>query len=700
ADQDLPSGARFLLEKGGSHRIDFSCVLGTLASHVDVEPDYRTAFEATLRAWLDAVVISDTENALHVLRILDKERAGAARILVAEVSAPAGYSSNCGEGEPLASHVRCTDRLAPFLQRLLSGVRVVDSLDNIPCQIPQGVTYVTRSGCVVRPGGEMEFWMRPQQPDNPFSRKHLVEYTREELESIRSRILETENKIKGMLTLDQALDETLRDAEARAIEARRALAQGEGANQVLVREVALVRERLETVTWELASLENQDGTTGDKRRQIEENLQVLRSQREQLAAALAEENRRLREFETEQDKITAEVTEHRIRVNSLGEKLGHLRAQYETGEKRLHELRLTVESRSAGLLSYQEGIRKLTEEIRSAEQQLSTLEAEVLANQEKAEALRKNREKQIEELRAMEHGLTAKRQELEALRTRKTGAEVARAECLMRRQNQIDRLTSEYGITLETALQEPDPEYEGTTPSLETAETVVAEIKAKIEAMGPVNLVAIQEYKELEERHRFLTEQEQDLVRSKHQLMEMIRRINRTTTEMFSTTFAKINENFQTMFQKFFDGGQAKLVLVNEEDVLECGIEIIARPPGKRLTNISLLSGGERTLTAVALLFAIYMIKPSPFCMLDELDAALDETNIMRFVRLLQEFRQQSQFVVITHNRQTIAEADVLYGVTMEEKGVSKIVSMRFSDYETGSPPPGRAATPAVQDGR
>jgi chromosome segregation protein len=174
--------------------------------------------------------------------------------------------------------------------------------------------------------------------------------------------------------------------------------------------------------------------------------------------------------------------------------------------------------------------------------------------------------------------------------------------------------------------------------------------------------------------------------------MEMIRKINRTTTEMFRSTFDRANENFMSMFKKLFNGGSAKLVLVNEEDVLECGIEIIARPPGKRLQNVSLLSGGERTLTAVALLFAIYMIKPSPFCLLDELDAALDDANIGRFVAVLQEFLEQSQFVIITHNRQTIGAANTVYGVTMPEKGISRIVSMRFKDA-VSEPVPVEAGT-------
>jgi chromosome segregation protein len=166
---------------------------------------------------------------------------------------------------------------------------------------------------------------------------------------------------------------------------------------------------------------------------------------------------------------------------------------------------------------------------------------------------------------------------------------------------------------------------------------------------------------------------------------------------MFAETFAKINANFDFMFKELFNGGTAKLELVAGEDVLECGIDIIARPPGKRLQNVSLLSGGERTMTAVALLFAIYMIRPSPFCMLDELDAALDESNINRFVKVLKGFLDQSQFIVITHNRRTIGAAAVLYGVTMQERGVSRIVSMKFEDYEAGKLPPSPGAPPAVQ---
>jgi chromosome segregation protein len=224
----------------------------------------------------------------------------------------------------------------------------------------------------------------------------------------------------------------------------------------------------------------------------------------------------------------------------------------------------------------------------------------------------------------------------------------------------------------------------------------VADLQKRMDEMGPVNLVAIEEYEETEQRHQFLTKQYDDLVQAKAELLDIINRINTQTQEMFTDTFNKIRDNFCAMFVEVFGGGKADLLLVDAGDVLESGIDIVARPPGKQLQAISLLSGGEQTMTAVALLFAIYQVKPSPFCVLDELDAPLDESNINRFVRILQRFLAHSQFVIITHNKRTIGMADVLYGMTMEKQGVNKIVSVKFhkQDEKVTSHPP----TPLVDE--
>jgi chromosome segregation protein len=240
------------------------------------------------------------------------------------------------------------------------------------------------------------------------------------------------------------------------------------------------------------------------------------------------------------------------------------------------------------------------------------------------------------------------------------------------------------GQTAETA---PDDEQIGdelevampVASETENLEQIIAALTRQLDNMGPVNLEAVHEYDELEERYRFLETQNNDLVAARRELMDVITRINSTTQKLFAETFAQVRINFREMFAELFEGGRAELSLLDENDPLNCGIEISAKPPGKQSQTISLLSGGERTMTAVALLFAIYMVRPSPFCILDEMDAALDESNINRFIRVLERFVLQSQFIIITHNKRTIAKADILYGVTMEERGVSKLVGVKLA---------------------
>jgi chromosome segregation protein len=207
----------------------------------------------------------------------------------------------------------------------------------------------------------------------------------------------------------------------------------------------------------------------------------------------------------------------------------------------------------------------------------------------------------------------------------------------------------------------------------------IAELRDRMAGMGSVNLVAVEEYSSLRERHDFLTKQSDDLWKAKGELTKAIDELNQTSLKLFTDTFEQVRKNFQFTFDRLFVGGKADLQLVQGEDVLESGIEIIAQPPGTKLRGISLLSGGQRTMTAVALLFAIYMVKPSPLCVLDELDAPLDDTNVGRFTDIIREFTRHSQFLVITHNKRTVSAADAIFGATMQEKGVTRLFSMRFN---------------------
>jgi chromosome segregation protein len=208
----------------------------------------------------------------------------------------------------------------------------------------------------------------------------------------------------------------------------------------------------------------------------------------------------------------------------------------------------------------------------------------------------------------------------------------------------------------------------------------VAELRQKLERMGQVNLMAIEEYEALEERHQFLVTQNEDLSQARATLLGIVARIDETIRAMFLDTFESVCENFRIYYRRLFNGGQARIYLLDEDDPLESGIEIEARPPGKKPQTISLLSGGEQAMTAIALLFSIFKARPSPFCVLDEVDAPLDDANIGRFLDLVDEFTNESQFIIITHNKQTMSRASALYGVTMQELGVSQLVSVRFDE--------------------
>jgi chromosome segregation protein len=228
------------------------------------------------------------------------------------------------------------------------------------------------------------------------------------------------------------------------------------------------------------------------------------------------------------------------------------------------------------------------------------------------------------------------------------------------------------------AAAEGDVQLQAPPPSM-TAEEAITKLKAKIDRLGPVNMMAIEQYDELETRHQFLTTQRLDLVESIAQTSEAIKRIDETTKARFTEAFAAIQANFQVTFGTLFGGGRAGLTLLDENDPLESGIDIVASPPGKRLQSVQLLSGGEKALTAIALMFAIFKYKPSPFCLLDEIDAPLDDANVGRFVEMLRSMLDRTQFILITHNRRTMEIANRLYGVTMEEPGVSKLISVQLN---------------------
>ncbi len=679
----LPPGARRLLGTEGEPVGDRSRVLGTLAEHLQAPPAYQRALEAALRAWLDAVVVSDPQALLDTVRALEEGEAGSARLLSAVSDADIVALPADLPGTPLLQQVQASDPVKALAARLLHGVRVVDSLNDLSLPLHPQALFVTRSGAVVCGDGSGELWRPGAQETNPMTRRHLLAQWTSEIDALSEQAARVELTLQHLATRDTELDKALQEARTLLEESRRNQAICEGEHQVKAEEAEQARERMETVSYELNALVEQQASSGDRRTSITQEIEQVRNRQSELRHELATQTDALHAKEADRGEWLSEVTEKRVQLGERRQAVAQLAAQKEDLHVRMAELETLVQDRRKGLDSYHVRIEELHAQIEQTRNRLQPLEADVHRHNEALTAARRDREDNTIALRHLETTLHEKRAALDELRNQRSKLDVELAEQRMRLQNITERISQDYHITPEQMESEPDPQWEeGVQPDRETLETNIAEIRTKLESMGPVNLIAIEEHEELEERFQFLTEQQEDLIKGKAQLMDMIKRINNTTTEMFTRTFDKVNVNFQQTFKQLFGGGSAKLVLVDDEDVLESGIEIIARPPGKKLQTVSLLSGGERTMTAVALLFALYMVKPSPFCVLDELDAALDDSNISRFVGMVEGFVKHSQFVIITHNRQTIEAADALYGVTMEKFGISKIMSVRFHKHE------------------
>ncbi len=680
--ESLPPGARRLLGREGEPAGDRSHVLGTLAEHLHAQPAYQRALEAALRAWLDAVIVTDPQALRDAVRALEQADAGSARLLCAQTHLPESDPTEGLPGIPLLHHVEVSETARSLAERLLRFVRVVDDLDPLEFPLHPRAVFVTPNGAVLRGDGAGELWRPGSQESNPMTRRHLLAQWATEIRDLREQIVRAESALQALTTRNEKLDHTLQEARTRLEESRRKQAICEGEHQVKAEEATQAQERMETVSFELNALVEQQSSSGDRRTAITQELEQVRNRQGAARHEITTQTDALHSTETERGEWLSEVTEKRVQLGERRQAVAQLTAQAEDLRVRMTELETMIRERREGLNSYHSRMDELRAHIEQTRNRLQPLETDVQRHNDALDTARRDRQNKTLALAELETSLQEKRGVLDDLRTRRSKLDVELAEQRMRRQNIIERIAQDYHITPEQMENEPDPEWpEGETPDRETLETNVAEIRAKLESMGPVNLIAIEEHEELEERYRFLTEQQTDLIKGKAQLMDMIRRINNTTTDMFTRTFEQVNTHFQETFKNLFGGGSAKLVLVDDEDVLESGIEIIARPPGKKLQSVSLLSGGERTMTAVALLFALYMVKPSPFCVLDELDAALDDSNISRFVGMVKGFVKDSQFVLITHNRQTIEAADALYGVTMEKFGISKIMSVRFQKH-------------------
>jgi chromosome segregation protein len=680
-------GVRALLSEEAG-RLDG--LVGTVADLVDVDPGMESAVEAALEGASQYVVVRDTACARAAMDRLVAGALGRATFIplaglraLPLSAAPDRILSTDGVVGPATRFVRVRGDHPGLADFLLEGVVVVRDLETALSMAgdpeARDLTFVTPAGDVATPEGVLTGGRQGNEEAGLLRRTERLEAARSDVESLSRRLTEADQGERAAAEAVDAASAASAAAEAEREQAEAALWEAKRG----VTELELLRTNLAEKAAQLAANRDALAARMDSTRSDVEGLarrldQLSRGE-DELGARLDELDREFRGAERAAARAAEDEKQAEIEAAAARSAVTRLKAERVQLAETVRVARSSIEKKTEEREQHARAIASLGEAVArdgTAADQLGaerrTLDADRDAMRQAAHGLR-------ERIEAIEDEARGARERKDELQRELHEIELSDTELRGRCEALRDRIREEYSIDLDEA--EPEAPAEQEPPFDErTAREEVERIRARLRSMGPVNLLALDEYDEESKRLEFLQAQYEDLERSKEALKEAIGRINETATRMFVETFGKVRTNFIETFQRLFEGGEADLTFDDPSQPLESPIEIVASPRGKRLGRLSLLSGGERALTAIALLFAIYLVKPSPFCILDEVDAPLDDANVERFSELVQAMTDHTQFVLITHNRRTMARADLLYGVTMEEPGVSKVVSVRVEE--------------------
>ncbi len=670
--EGFDQGVRFLLRDETGLESE---LVGTVAERIQAEAGYERAIEAALSHKLQAVVTKSDNAVAQAIERLRTEKQGRVTFFTQDGNhQPESTPSILQQVKRAADFVHCEDNFKPFIQQLLDRVYLVDDFSHallLRPDLPAGYRLVTPMGDVIDSDGcIIGGYSTGSQILNRASEITRLEEIVQTLDGERARLdshLQDIQKEIGALSVERdEVRQTALDLKNRLKVVKEELQRSQT-------QLQRVEQSLQTVSTEYESLSRklEEGARDEQERTLQSA--GFERERNALETALIECQTKIDRIVQERKALEEQINEQRMILLEKQKDNERWTADIETLGRHLHELERGIEEKKHLAAQQEERrleTRQAIEETKNTITELRTEREELWQELCQCEEINQGLRSDIQKVEKEESGL----QELfESLRKEKEKSD----------QDQM-RLTVEKEYW-EKKLEETFSTLEN-REELERDDRSDAEIKEKVEffrrrlsQLGIVNELAIEEYEEVKERRDFLEEQKNDLEKSKADLLSTTKELHGTTVKLFLETFEVVKENFSRMFRKMFNGGRAELVLL-DGDPMDAGIEIEVQPPGKKLQSITLLSGGEKALVAVALLFAIYEIKPSPFCFLDEIDAPLDETNICRFTTILRNFLDRSQFIIITHSKKTMEMCDALYGVTMAEEGVSSLYSMKFKE--------------------
>lgn len=670
---------------------NFHCI-GTLADKLRVEAKYEMAVEGVFATNLQSVLVPTPEDAVRAAGWLRAQDAGRANFIVVglqggDESSASGATTTAFADDDDVEDIRLGDLLgvSDELRRVLERVmpkemnaRIVVSLEQaLSSSFGSNDLFVTHEGDWASSGNFITAGAARSFAEGA----GLLSFKRElrELESrtfeLKTDLTETENRVAETQKQQREVEEKLSSLNSQiSREEREELSLEMRANQ-LAQEIERAARHVKVVEDDLARTEREEGELRERRAKTLTDAEHAESERQKFTEEVAQATARLATVRREAENESSVLSEQRAAAAAAAERLRATSANLQRMEEEQRELNTRLERHEQEIKDANTKIESLRLAITNYEESETSIEEERLQMDEEIAAITSRLTDAREKADSLASELIQLNQKAATARESRSALDVQRAESNARLNFVREACTTELNQSLEELAREhpADEEFE-----LEAGRARVEELRAKIEGFGAVNMMALEELAENEERLIFLTSQRQDIIDGIASTEEALREIKRRSRERFRHAFGEINKNFGELFLELFGGGRGEMSLIDAEDVLESGIDIIAQPPGKRLQNVLLLSGGEKAMAALALVLAIFRYRPSPFCLLDEVDAPLDEANVGRFANKIIEMSENTQFIVITHNKQTMEAARALYGVTMEDAGVSKVVSVRF----------------------
>ena len=678
------TGVRAIMRAKTHYPDQFQGVCGVVAELVTTDTEYEVAIEVALGSAIQNVISETAEAAQKGIAFLKQHRAGRVTFLPLDILRGRRFDDEALLDQP--GVIGIAEELIDYapkyevaMRHLLGNTLVIEDLDSaiaLTRQFRPSARLVTLDGEVINTSGAITGGQTDQRKSGLLSRSRDLETLEDEIKKLTKNSNQMDQKRKAYAGKIANLQKTRQTLTAQWQDKR-------------VEKASLTKD-LEQANLQVTRLEQQLATLAVENRELDNAVVASREEQQALETEIAsltqKSTRTERWIERMSEQIESENRKHAEVASSCQEmevflagqrqKLEGLASEVQTFKETQARIEKDIAEQQTIIETDEQRKSDLVEQVAAAQREFLRLEGDRAEAESSVDELTEERETLLQEVETLQKEMRSTRRNFEKQNRARHKLEVATTQLEMRIKSVSTRIHDKYQVSID-ALP-PIADNEQAMDEIDLLDSI-EKLKAEISGMGAVNLKAIEAYEEYKKRHDFLISQREDLQQSVQDTYQVIQKINQTSREVFLETFEAVQTNFQEVFTQLFGGGETELLLTDPSDVLDSGIDIIARPPGKRPQSITQLSGGERSLIAIGLLFAVFKIKPSPFCVLDEVDAALDEANVLRFTNLIRAYAENTQFVIITHNRRTMEIADAMYGVTMEQAGISKIVSAKFA---------------------